>query len=295
MSGFAGVEAFVFTAELRSFRAAARRLEVTPAAVSKAVAGLEARLGARLLDRTSRRVRLTPEGALYLARARAALDALQAGADEVATARDAPSGRLTVSLPFVLGRPLVSALPRLTERHPRLSLDLRFTDRPVKLLEEGVDVAVRVGALDDSELVARRLRDLRWVTAASPDYLAARGTPRTPAELAGGHTCLKFRAPSGVDVEWQFAASRGGEGRAVRLPTRHRMDQGDLLVEAAAAGLGVVQAFDFMLAPWLERGALVEVLAHQAAAGPALHALCRPGQQRTARVRAFFDFLTGCW
>lgn len=291
MSEFAGIEAFVHTAEQLSFRGAARRLGITPAAVSKAVAKLEARMSVQLLERTSRKVALTPEGASYLRHCRAALDALQAGRDSVSQASGVPQGRLVVSIPYILGGSLVALLPRLLSRHPKLEVDLRATDRYVSLLEEGVDVAVRIGELDDSALVARRLRSPRWVTVAAPAYLARHpaGPPRTPADLRE-HVCLKF-ASGGSDVPWRFSPSAGGSGEIVKLPTSHRLDQGELLVGAALRGVGVAQVFDFLVDTHLAEGRLVELLAHQSAAGPPVHALCRGGRQRTPRIRVFIDLL----
>ncbi len=285
-----GIEAFVHTAEERSFRRAAERLGLTPAAISKAVAKLEARLGTQLLERTSRKVTLTPEGTTYLHHARTALDALQAGRDAVEESSRAPRGTVTATVPFILGAPVVRGWPRLLARHPRLDFDLRVTDRFVRMHEENIDVAVRVGELSDSSLIARKLSSPRWVTAGSPAYLAQRGVPRAPSDLAH-HECLKFTTPRGGVVAWQFADAQGGAGRMIDTPTRHRIDQGGLLVEAAVAGVGLVQAFDFLVAEHLGAGRLVEVLARESAAGPPIHALCRPRRHRIPKIRVLLDFL----
>jgi LysR family transcriptional regulator for bpeEF and oprC len=296
MSEFAGIEAFVHTAEQRSFRRAAERLRVTPAAVSKAVARLEERLGVLLLERSSRKVTLTAEGTSYLRHCRAALDTLSAGRDTVSQHAGTAQGPLRVTLPFILGPQIAAALPRLAARHPRLVFDIRASDRYVNLLEEDVDVALRIGHLDDSPLVARRLRVPRWVTAASPAYLARHGAPRVPDDLRA-HACLKFAtagsaaASHGGVVEWRFARAPGGVGEPLKLATQHTIDHGELLVLAAAAGLGVVQAFDFLVEPDLAAGRLVEILPAYAAAGPPIHALCRPQRQSTPNVRAFLDFV----
>lgn len=291
MTVFAGIEAFVQTAEQLSFRRAAARLAVSPAAVSKAVARLEERLDVKLLDRTSRKVALTPEGATYLAHCQRALQALQAGSDSVSHAQRVPEGTLRVSLPTILGRKLVSELPRLTECHPRLRLDLRVSDRKVKLLEEDVDVVVRFGVLEDSALISRRLRTPRWVTVASPAYLARHGTPRTPAELVD-HLCLKFTTPGGGVSEWVFCSAPGGPGVERKLPSGHQIDQGEHLVVAAVAGVGVVQAFDFLVADAVNAGTLVEILPQFATEALQVHALCRPGRQLAPKVRVFLDYLS---
>ncbi len=281
----AGIEHFVAVAEARSFRQGARRLGLSAAAVSKAVARLEEALGVRLLERSTRSVALTREGELFLGRCRQALDALQAGADEVAAAGEAPVGTVRLSASPVLARPLVQALPRLRARHPRVEVELSLTDRLARLVEEEVDVALRLGPLSDSAQVARRLRSPRWVTVASPALLARQGPPRRPAELVG-LPCLGFVSPAGGVVGWSFAGQA-----ALDLSFPLRLDLGEHLVTAAVAGLGYAQVFDFMVTEDLAAGRLVEVLADYAAPGPTLHALWRPGRQQLPRVRVVLDWL----
>lgn len=288
MNALSAIEAFVRVAEAGSFRGAAARLGISPSAVSKAVARLEAELGATLLARTTRSVRLTTEGELFLEQARPALDQLYAGMDLVAQSREAPRGPVRLSLPLVLGDAVVAGLPRLLARYPGLQLDVTVTDREVRVVEEGFDVVVRIGDLVDSSLIGHRLRASRWLTAASPAYLAKHGTPARPRDLAD-HACLRFTRPSGGLTPWRFR--EGDRVEIVRVGERLRMDHGPLLVDAAIAGLGIVQAFDFMLADALGSGRLVQVLGAHSAAGPPVHALCPPGRQRTPRVRAVLDLL----
>ncbi|HWN70410.1 MAG TPA: LysR family transcriptional regulator [Haliangium sp.] len=285
---FAGVVAFVHTARDRSFRRAAERLGVTPAAVSKAIQRLEEELGVQLFHRTTRRVSLSPEGELFLARCQEAMAQVHAGREAIAMARRDPAGELTVSLPFILGRVLVARLPRFLGRYPALRLHLRLSDRLSRLIEEGVDVAIRMGDLDDSALVARRLMHTRWATVASPAYLAQHGTPARTRDLAG-HNCIKFRSPRGTEVEWSFAENRGAE--RVKTAGNLDLDQGELLIEAAASGLGICQALHFMVEGHVQAGKLVEILREHAAPGPTIHAVCLPGQRSSPRVRAFIDFL----
>jgi LysR family transcriptional regulator for bpeEF and oprC len=285
---FAGIVAFVQTARDRSFRRAAERLGVTPAAVSKAIQRLEEDLGVQLFHRTTRRVSLSPEGEIFLARCQEAVAQVRAGRELIAMAQRDPAGELTVSLPFILGRMLVARLPRFLGRYPALKLHLRLSDRLSRLVEEGVDVAIRMGELDDSALVARRLMHTRWVTVASPTYLARHGTPARPRDLAG-HNCIKFRSPRGTEVEWSFADTRG-HGK-VKTSGNLDLDQGELLLEAAASGLGICQALHFMVEDYVRAGKLVEILREHAAPGPSIHALCLPGQRSSPRVRAFIDFL----
>ena len=290
MPQLTGVPAFVHVAEQRSFRAAARALGVTPTAVSKAVSRLEEALGAPLLYRTSRVVTLTPEGQLYLRHCREALDRLQAGEDLLVRSGQVAQGTLKVSASFVLGRILVENLHRLLSRYPRLRVHLSFSDHEVNLAVEEVDVALRIGALHDSPLVRRSLGSTRWVTVASPSYLARASEPRDYTELKE-HACLRFARPAGGVADWQFVPAAGAEPVAFRTESALLIDQGDLLVHAARSGLGVAQVFDFMVDEPLRRGELVEVLRHQAAPGPPLHALTSPGRQRRPKVRAFMEFL----
>lgn len=287
---FDGVLPFVATAEERSFSRAARRLGVTTAAVSKAIAKLESEVGVRLLNRSSRHVALTPEGTAYLQRCRAALLEMEAGREQLARARAVVEGTLTVSLSIILGRPVVHRLPELAARWPALTFRLSFTDRLARLLEEQVDVAVRIGALADSSLVAKKLRTPRWVLAAAPAYLARRGTPRSAAEL-GRHDTIKFVDPGGAVVEWTLRSRRHGRPGTLPTPSTLLLDNGDLLLEAAAAGLGICQTLDFMVDAQLREGRLVEVLPELSAAGPAIHALSLPGRHETPKVRVFLDFL----
>ena len=284
MIELSGIPAFVAVAERRSFRAAATALGVTPTAVSKAVARLEGRLGARLLHRSSRHVALTPEGERYLRHCRAALDRLAAGEDELTRAAQVAQGPVALSTSSVLGRAVVRALPRLFARYPRIALSISFSDRAVRLDAEDVDVAIRIGPLADSALVRRRLRTPRWVTVASPAYLARAGEPASVEALAG-HACVAFTRPRGGVAPWQFAG-----GRSLAPPAALRLDRGELIVDAATAGLGIAQAFDFLVEEPLRAGALVEVLAEHAAPGPPMHALTSPGRQAVPRVRALLDF-----
>ncbi len=286
----AGLPHFVHTAEQRSFRGAARLLGISAAAVSKAVARLEEELGVVLLHRTSRRVDLTPEGARFLAHARAALDAVQAGLDEVAATRDVAEGEVRISLSVVLGRVLVASLPRLLQRHPRLRPVLSFADRTASLAADEVDIALRMGALPDSALVARRLRAPRQLTCASPALVARFGAPSRPADL-DRVPGLGFLTPSGQVLPWRFQG-RDGAVEERPVPPGPRIDQGEMLVEAAVAGLGVVQAPDVLVQPFLAQGRLLPLLESWTCDGLPLHALCSPGRQRTPRVRAVLDHVT---
>ncbi|MGA0604023.1 LysR family transcriptional regulator [Caulobacter sp. KR2-114] len=247
---------FVAVAEAGGFAAASRRLRLSSAATSRAVAQLEDRLGLMLLARTTRSVRLTERGAVYLETCRRVLADLDDG-ERLTRGEDAdPRGVLTVSAPVLFGRlhvlPVVEAMMR---RHPRLDVRLMLSDRQVSLVEEGVDVALRIGELADSALVARRVSAVQRVLVASPDYLAARGAPATPADLEG-HDIVAFE---GVDatLDWRF----GGEGRqSVRPRPRLSVNSADAAVAAVERGLGITRALSYQVLDGLAAGRLALVL-----------------------------------
>jgi LysR family transcriptional regulator, regulator for bpeEF and oprC len=285
----ADVPVFVAVAKAGGFSRAARDLGVSGAAVSKAVRRLEEALGAPLFSRTTRQVALTEEGELFLVRCEEALSQLRAGRDTLALAQQVAEGEVRVSLSFTLGRFLSARLPALLERYPGLRVHLKFTDRLAGLVSDRVDVALRLGPLEDSDLIARRLWQTRWATVASPAYLAKRGTPTTLADLAH-HRCIKFCSPRGKVTEWSFHES--GESRTYSTPTAISIDQGEYLVDAAVAGAGISQVFAYMIGEHVRDGRLVEVLPGNSAPGPPLHALCLRGHQHLPRIRALMSFLS---
>ena len=281
---FAGVLPFVRTAEERSFGRAAASLGVTTAAVSKAVRKLEDELGVKLLDRSSRVVALTREGAEFFERCRQAVLGVRGARDAIQASRREPQGEVSVTLPFILAPFVVPGLARLGPQYPKLAFRLHVTDRIARLADESHDVAIRIGELQSSSHVSRLLRATRWVTVASPSYLARRPAPRSPAELAG-HNCLRFVAPNGKAREWSFAS---GE---LAVAGNLLVDHGAELVSAARAGLGLCQVLDFMVQDAVGEGALVEVLATHTTSGPSIHALATSSRARSANVRAFIQFL----
>src|SRR6478735_1878530 len=287
---FSGVLPFVTAAEAQSFRVAARKLGLTPSAVSKAITRLEARLGLRLLNRTSRSVSLTEEGEAFLRGCREAVVSVRSAEERVLQAHRAPRGRLTISLPLLLGKLVVlPALKQFCERYPALAVHASLTDRVLSLADENVDAVLRVGKVSNSRLSARKLRDVRWVTVAAPMYLAQRGVPRTPEELTSHH-CLKFVLPNGTVQEWEFG-ERGNERRALPTPGSLFCDHGEGLIEAACAGLGVFQAHDYAVARPLAAGQLLEVLSDFSVAGPPIWLLMAPGRRSSPKVRAFVEFI----
>lgn len=279
---FRNVVPFVSVLEHGSFRAAAQRLGVSPAAVSKAVKALEAELGTSLLNRSARAVTATREGEMFFERCQQAVAAVSGARQNLAASRKVPSGELSVSVPYLAVSLLAPAMALLRARHPRVSFRVTVTDRLSRLVEESIDIAVRVGPLRDSSLVARHLKSTRIVTVASPGYVSVRGLPRDPDALAS-HDCLVALSPGGKPRPWLFA--RG----PVEVPATLIVDHGPTLLDAALAGVGVAQVLDYMAAPHLSVGRLVAVCAHEDTDGPDIHAVCAPGQRASARVRAAFD------
>jgi LysR family transcriptional regulator for bpeEF and oprC len=287
---FAGVLPFFHTAESSSFGRAAEQLGVSTAAVSKAVRKLEERLGVKLLVRTSRSVALTPEGAVYLERCREAIASLHAGGELMSQARDQPSGEIRVTLSPILGRQVVPRLPKLAARHPKLEIRMSMSDRLSQLARDRLDLAVRIGGRSDSALVSRRLFAPRWVTVAAPAWVARHGAPASPVALARCNT-LRFVGPDGRPRAWTFRNPDTDAVASCDTGGNLRVDNGDHLVDAAIAGLGIAQVLDFMVEGALGDGRLVRLLVPFEAPGPAVHAVSTPERSRTPNVRAFVAFL----
>lgn len=290
MHGLQQFVAFAETAKHGSFAAAARELGSAPSTLAKAVGRLEAALGLRLFHRTTRQVSLTPDGERLFARCQrvlAEIDELQADA---AGARAAPSGTLRIDMPIVFGRRvMLPLLARLVRRHPALQLDARLSDAFVDLVKEGIDVAIRVGELDDSSLAARRFAQQDMLLVASPAYLRRRGTPAEPAALAG-HDAIVFRLPtSRRDRPWQFRV----RGRLLEQhpPARLRFNDGEAMVEAARLGLGLAQLPDYMVADELAARRLVELLPAYRPPSLPIQAVMPANRLVPPRVRALLDAL----
>ena len=240
MRNLQGLTSFLEAAAAGSFTAAAARLDLSPAAVSKNVIKLETELGVRLFNRHTRRIRLTPEGEAFADQAREALRALDNALNAVREAQAEPSGRVRISVGSSFGRRYVlPALPALLAHHPRLEVDVSLDNRPVDLVAEGYDIGIRGGHLKDSSLVARRVARLPMVLLASPDYLARRGTPQRPAELAG-HDLIGVRFSSGVDV-WRLRPKPGQPAVEWTPPARLLVSDPEAQLDLAVAGAGIMQ------------------------------------------------------
>ncbi|MBM3490853.1 MAG: LysR family transcriptional regulator [Alphaproteobacteria bacterium] len=286
------IVSFASAARHASFAGAARWLGLSPSAVAKNVARLEAQLGVRLFHRTTRQVRLSQDGEDLYARCRRILEEVESLEEAAAGAHSGPRGTLRIDMPASYGRHvLLPVLTRILARYPELKLDARFSDHVVDIVKEGLDAAVRIGPLADSRLVGRMFdRQIIW-TYASPAYLARNGRPESPDELSA-HTCLLFRLPSsGRDRPWQFRL--GKRDYSLQLESGMRLGDGDALVLAAAAGLGLVQVPKFMAEQEVNRGKLVEVLPRYRPA-PLPISLVYPGHRHVPlRVRALADALAG--
>lgn len=283
------IPVFVRVAELGSFTRAAKALGITSSGVGKAVLRLETDLGVRLFHRTTRRLALTAEGALLFERSRHALDELENARSEVSSRSAQARGRLTVSLPVTIGKSvIVPALGGFLAKHEGVHVDLRLTDRKVNLVEDGVDVAVRVGALADSSLVARPIGRQDLLTLAAPSLLA-REKIETLDELSLA-PAVSFRLPSsGRERPWLFRD--GDRPMLIRPRSAIVVDDGEAMVAAAAAGLGVCQVPELMAQGEIARGALVEVLrAHRPPPEP-IFAVYTSQPRLPQRIRGFVDFL----
>jgi DNA-binding transcriptional LysR family regulator len=230
---------FVRAVDAGSLSAAARSLPSSLTSVSRQVAALEEHFGTRLLLRTTRQLALTDEGRILSERAKAIIGDVREIEAALSHDRHQPSGRIRVSSPSLMGRLVIAPLlAEFLRRYPALSVDLLLVDRAVDMVEEDIPLAIRVGRLRDSQLVARKLADIRMIVCASPDYLARRGTPETPGDLAH-HDCLVFSDTPG-SAEWHFAED-GKAGRKIRISGRLWMNSLDALATAAKAGAGIVR------------------------------------------------------
>lgn len=285
------VVAFLAVLDAGGFAGASRRLGRDASVLSRRVAALERRLGARLIERTTRSAVPTEAGARFAERMRAALAAMAEAEQEAAEAAALPSGRLRLALPGTFGRMWIAPmLPDFLALHPAVSVEASYSERYVDLVAEGYDIALRIGDLPDSRLAARKLADNRRLVCAAPAYLARRGAPARPADLAG-HDCLMFtRLVS--HPEWRFR--RDGRVEGVRVSGPLAADDSHTLVWAGVAGRGLIICSEWLVGPELADGRLVEVLGDWSVDGEGAIHLVRPSARFTAgKVRAFTAWLAG--
>jgi LysR family transcriptional regulator for bpeEF and oprC len=291
MNKLQAMEVFVQVVDTGSFTRAAQLLELPKASVSTLVQALEASLSAKLLHRTTRMVTVTSDGAAYYERCVRILSDVREAEESLSRMRINPSGRLRVDTPTGLSSEiLVPALPSFFERYPDITLELGSTDRPIDLVEEGVDCAVRGGPLFDTSLIARRVGIIHFVTAAAPSYLARFGMPRHPNDLAR-HRCVNyFSAKTGKVHDWDF--NRNGERIEVPMPGVIALNDSNTYVQAGLAGLGIVQMTDYLLTRHVEEGRLVQVLPDWVSDPLPVHIVYPQNRHMSAKVRVFVEWVS---
>lgn len=285
----AEMEAFVRVVELGGFSAAGRDLGLTPSALSKLASRLEARLGVRLLNRTTRALTLTAEGEAYFTRSQRILADIRDAEAEVVRSRDRPRGRLRLNVGVAFGlHQLALAVPLFLERYPEIQLDLTVTDRMVDLFKEAADLALRTGPLPDSNLVARKICDLRRVICAAPTYLARHGIPGTPDDLKH-HNCIAISASTKLN-QWPFQTAKGH----CTIPVSGNViaNNAETVLQLGLAGVGIVRLGDNIVGDEIRRGNLVPILTDTHWVEPLpLHAVYPQGRHRSPKVGAMLDFL----
>jgi len=283
------MQVFVAVADLAGFAPAARKLGLSPSGVTRLIAALEDRLGARLLQRTTRKVALTDVGARYLERARRILADVEEAENSTEGERTRPGGRLVVSAPNGFGRLHVSpVMSAYLKRYPEVSADLRLSDRVVNLVEEGVDLAVRIGHLPDSTLVARHVGEMRRIVVASPEYLRNHGEPKSPQAIAS-HETIQFGAMS-APPDWRFVE----DGREMRVPSAPRLttNSADAAIAYAERGGGLTRVLAYQAAESLKARRLKIVLAKFEAPPMPIHIVYPTSRLLSAKVRTFIDLVT---
>lgn len=279
---------FVRVAELNSFSGVAQQFGVARSVVTRQVAALENHLGTKLMARSTRRLTLTSEGANYLEKCRVILNLVDAAETGIAEERLAPRGLIRISVPLSFG--LKRVTPHLLEfvrRYPEVNLDMDYSDRRVNLIEDGIDLSIRITHKLESSDVVRKISHSRLCVIASPDYLARCGTPAHPSELTH-HQCLGYTIAGGQQA-WQFLVN----GQLLSFPLRSQINanNGDALTEAAAQGLGITCQPDFIAQPYLAAGKVKEILTSYALPELGIYAMLPSNRQIPHRVRVLMDFL----
>lgn len=289
MDRTAEMTAFVRSVDTGGFSAAARELSLTPSALSKLVTRLEDRLGARLLQRTTRRLQLTPEGEAFYLRSRRILAEIDEAEAEVVQAGVSPKGLLRLHCGSAFGmHQLAPAIPLFLARHPEVKLDITINDQPPATMEEGIDLAIRIGALDESSMVARRICNLERVICAAPAYLAEYGTPRTPDDLQQ-HNCLWITSLP-VLRRWPFDTDDGI--RVVHIDGNVVANSAETVLQLAVAGVGITRLTDVIVGDAIRRGELVPILTdwHHVEPVP-LYATYPSGRHLSPKIRVMVEFL----
>lgn len=282
------MKVFVAVGELESFTAAARRLAISPAAVTRAVSALEEQLGVKLLLRTTRSVRLTEAGGRYLEDTRHILASIIEANEAAAGINASPKGDLAVTAPILFGKKFVMpCIVRYLQQYPEVDVSAFFLDRVVNLVEEGMDVAVRIGQLPDSGLKALRVGKMRRLLCASPEYLERHGTPRHPSELQK-HEVIAAGTLS-PRTDWRFGAI--DDPTLIRMKPRLTVTSNDAAIAAASAGLGIARLLSYQVADEVAAGRLQVILAEYEEAPWPIHILHRESKYGSTKVRTFIDML----
>ena len=289
MEDFSAISTFVRVVEAKSFAAAASQLGMTPSGVSRAVTRLETQLGARLLFRSTRSLRLTDDGAAFHARCKEILADLAEATEALNYANSKPTGKLRVGISLSVGRAAV--IPRLTEfeqRYPDIRLELSMSDSASDLNGDGLDCAIRVGQLEDSSLIARKIGYLRNVVCASPEYLRKYGAPRSIEDLKH-HRCINYVYPNGRPRQWQFDTPGGP--LEVDIDAHMLINDGESVLQAVAAGLGITQVPRMLAACMLDKGMLELVMTDTASTGKPVWIVYPQKKHLSARVQAFIEWV----
>jgi LysR family transcriptional regulator for bpeEF and oprC len=290
MNKLQAMEVFVQVVDAGGFTRAAETMKLPKATVSTLIQSLETTLAVKLLHRTTRHVSVTADGAAYYERCLRILSDVREAEESLSRTRLSPSGRLRVDAPTGLAADvIVPALPQFFEQYPDIQLELGCSDRPVDLVEEGVDCAVRGGALGDSSLIARRVGILHFVTCASPAYLERYGRPVHPNDLLK-HRCVNyFSARTGKIYDWDF--TRDGERVQVALPGHIALNDSNAYIAAGIAGLGIVQMANFMMEPMIKEG-LFELILEDWISDPLpVHVVYPQNRHLSAKVRVFVEWV----
>jgi DNA-binding transcriptional LysR family regulator len=293
MDRFAALSTFVQVVDAGSLSGAARAMASSLTSVSRQLAALERHFGAQLVKRTTRRLSVTEDGRILYGRAKAILAELGEVERALSAGKTEPAGRLRMSAPSLIGRLLVAPhLPEFLRRHPALSIELMLADRAVDMIEEDIHLALRVGRLPDSQLVARKLADIQMIVCAAPAYLERRGTPRVPDELAA-HDCLVFSDAPGVG-SWRFRTDAGAECK-IPISAKLWINGLDALVSAAREAGGIVRVPSWQVRDDLASGRLTRILkAHEPPPAP-LHLLFEASRLAAPKTRLFADYLIAQW
>lgn len=281
---------FVAVAEAESFSRAAERLDISTTAASRHVADLEKHLRSNLLLRNTRRLALTPSGKAYLERALKILELLDEADTVAAEAMQMPVGSLRVNLPVCFGIRYVAPLvAEFTALYPELRLEISFADHVVDMVEEGIDVAVRIAPALTPSLIARPLAPIRVIPCAAPAYLARHGTPATPEELRQ-HECLTYSHAPGGDI-WSFF--RAGSEESVRIKPSFKSNHGEMILQMSLAGQGIALQPDFIIHDALRSGRLVRILPGYSLLERQLYAVYLGSSRRSGKIKVFIDYLAG--